>query len=131
MIRDEHTTNGARGLSPAPPRHLISRLHLLLDRPVVLGLVAVLVSILCGGAIAGNSTFSAVKSHHGTAMTRSAPHPSSARSDEIPVLFLTLMGLAALALSQTRSTSEITSRPVTFAQAKKSSAGKTCPGARG
>jgi hypothetical protein len=131
MVRDERTAHGDGDLFPSPSPHLISRMNLLLDRPVILGLVAVLVSLLCCSALVQNSSFLEVKSHHRPTMVTSGAPRSSSRSDEVPVLFLALFGLAALALSQTRPSSEIASRSAKFAQAKKSSAGKSCPSLHG
>lgn len=131
MVRDERTANGGSDLFPTPARHLISRLHLLLDRPVVLGIVAVLVSILCCRALAQNGIISEVKAHRSAAVTGVSQHRSSTHSEEVPLLFLTLLGLASLALSQTRPSTEAKPRPANLAQAKKASTGKSCLDVRG
>ena len=87
MVRDERTANGGSDPFPTPARHLISMLNLLLDRPLVLGFVALFVSVLCCRALTQNGTISEVKAHHATARTGVSQHRSSTHSEEIRCSF--------------------------------------------
>jgi hypothetical protein len=95
----------------ASPRWL-SRFDPLLKRLLVVGAVAFLAAFLCGSTAAQNSAAPEVKSQAAPSANRpvaAARHHHSSDEEAIPLLFLALMGLAALTLSQIPPTSE--SRP--------------------
>ncbi len=83
-------------------RTLISRLAPLLNRPLLIGCAAVLASLVCCGVLAKAAPVIEVKSHPAALRTVATPHPQAAKHEEVHPLFLAMLGLAALALSQTR-----------------------------
>jgi hypothetical protein len=114
----------------APPRGLISRLDVVLNRPLLIGLVAVLASLFCCSALAQNDAVLEVKPAPVAIPTRPAHHPSPARPEGVPLLFLAMLGLAGLALSQTRGASPSEHRDTAFRAGKNVARGQELPQAR-
>jgi hypothetical protein len=81
---------------------LVSRLAPLLHRPLLIGGAAVAASLFFSGLVARAVPSSEVKAHHAAPLPAAAPQPAAPRHGEVPPLFLAILGLAALALSQTR-----------------------------
>jgi hypothetical protein len=119
MALDERSGFIAGGVLSTPSRRLISRLGPFLNRPLLIGAATVLASLLCCGALAGNNALSEVKSPQGTPPAGVTRHHPSARSEEVPLLFLVILGLAGLALSQTRPSPGEAEREVHFRAGKK------------
>ncbi len=83
----------------------ISRINLLLKRLLLVGALAFLAIFLSVTAVTQDPASSEVKSPAGPAANRAgaaARHHHSSDEESIPLLFLALMGLAALTLSQMR-----------------------------
>jgi hypothetical protein len=115
--------------SAASPRW-ISRFDPLLKRLLVVGAVAFLAAFLCGSAAAQDSSTSEVKPPVVSAVNRpaaAARHHHSSDEEAIPLLFLALMGLAALTLSQTRPSSDYRSRTGSSCAGKNVAPGQELP----
>ncbi len=100
----------APGALPSPSSlRLISRFDLLLKRLLLVGALAFLAIFLSVTAVTQDPSSLEVKSPIDPAVNRAgatAHHHHSSDEENIPLLFLALMGLAALTLSQTRPSSE-------------------------
>jgi hypothetical protein len=119
MALDERPGFNTEGVHSTSSRRLISRLGPVLNRPLLIGAAAVLASLLCCGVLEGNNPFSEAKLPQGTASTMAPRHHHAARSEEVPLLFLVILGLAGLALSQTRPSPGEAEREVHFRAGKK------------
>lgn len=98
-------TTAPGALPPASTLRSISRLELLLKRFVLIGALGFLAIFLSVTAATQDPAPSEVKSPAAPApghFAAAARHHHSSDEEAIPLLFLALMGLAALALSQTR-----------------------------
>ncbi len=80
----------------------VSRLAPLFNRPLLIGCAAVAASLFCCGMVARAVPLSEVKTHQAVPLPAAAPQPTTATPGVVPPLFLAILGLAALALSQTR-----------------------------
>jgi hypothetical protein len=102
MAHDERSGFTTRAAFLTPAHRLGSHLEPFLNRPLLIGAATVLASLLFCGTIARNDASSEGKSQQVTASAAVSQHHNSARSEEVPLLFLAILGLAGLALSQTR-----------------------------
>jgi hypothetical protein len=127
MAHDECSGIARASSFSAPPRRLISRLDVVLNRPLLLGLVAVLASLLCGSALAQSDAIPEVKPIQSAISTSPIYRPESASSDGVPLLFLAILGLASLALSQTRASIGPEHRDAAFCSGKKVARGQDLP----
>jgi hypothetical protein len=87
-------------------RTLISRLAPLLNRPLLIGIAAVLASLFCGDVAARAVPLSEVKTEPRASYVAVPSHVRASKNEEMSPLFLAVFGLAALALSQTRGSQE-------------------------
>jgi hypothetical protein len=116
-----------------PPRQsatLISRLGPLLNRPLLIGVAAVVASVIICGVVVQTRTVSEVNEARMVEATPSASHRHLVRDDELSPLFLILLGLAAFALSQTRSPEQSAPRKDHFYAGKKIARGQKLPEVR-
>jgi hypothetical protein len=110
-----------------PERRLISRFAPILNRPLVIGAMAVLFSFFCCGALAETAPVSEGKTHLASVPSNSAETRHSRASDDIPLLFLAVLGLGGLALSQTRPTERPGQRPGSLCAGKNVARGQELP----
>jgi hypothetical protein len=111
MALDERSGLDRSAALSAPSRRLISRFAPILNRPLVIGAITVLASFFCCSVLAQTNTVSEGKPHLAAASPAPAQHPHPASPDAVPLLFLVVLGLGGLALSQTRPTPRPAARP--------------------
>lgn len=127
MALDDRSGITSVPVASTASRGLVSRIDFLLNRPLFLGLGAVLASLICCGTLAQTTAISEVKPHHEAAAARPLHRPQPESSDEIPLLCLAFLGLAGLALSQTRPSSEPEHREDIFRAGKNVVRGQELP----
>jgi hypothetical protein len=127
MAPDERSGLDRSAALSAPSRRLISRFAPILNRPLVIGAVTVLASFFCCGALAQTSTASEGKPQVAATSPTPVQHHHPARQDGVPLLFLVVLGLGGLALSQTRPTPRPASRPGSSYAGKNVARGQELP----
>jgi len=110
-----------------PERRLISRFAPILNRPLVIGAVAVLFSFFCCGALAESVPVSEGKTNLATVPSHSNQSRHSHAEEGVPLLFLAVLGLGGLALSQTRPTERQGQRAGSLCAGKNVARGQELP----
>jgi hypothetical protein len=127
MANEPRSARVRGAVDSKPSRRLISRFAPLLNRPLAIGAMTVLASFFCCGALAETTVVSEGKSlPEATASPIVRSHHSD-ESDAIPLLFLVVLGLGGLALSQTRPTERSTPRAGFFCAGKNVVRGQELP----
>jgi hypothetical protein len=130
-MASDHHPDIARGPVPsARVRRIVSPLDFLFNRPFLIGVAAVLASLFYCRALAQTPALSEVNPSHSITKVIQPHQEASANSDDVPVLFLAVLGLAGLALSQTRPSSEPAHREVVFRAGKNGVRGQELPTTR-
>ncbi len=117
-------------LPSASSLRAISRVNLFLKRLLLVGALAFLAVFLSVTAVTEDPASSEVKSPVDPAANpagTAARHRSSSDEEAIPLLFLALMGLAALTLSQTRPSSERAAQAGSICAGKNVAPGQELP----
>jgi hypothetical protein len=119
-----------RAAISATAPQLASRRSPLLQRLFLMGVLILVTAFVYGSAIAQNSSFSEEKTPFATAAEQAkihSRHQPESRDDGVPLLFLALLGLGAVALSQTRPTPAKPSPTGSFCAGKNVSGGQELP----
>jgi hypothetical protein len=127
MANEPRSARVRGAVDSQPTRRLISRFAPLLNRPLAIGAVTVLASFFCCGALAETTPVSEGKPHADTAPTAGIARHHVDRDDAVPLLFLVVLGLGGLALSQTRPTERSTPRAGSFCAGKNVVHGQELP----
>jgi hypothetical protein len=102
MALDERSGFTTGTVFSAPAHRFSSHLEPFFNRPLLIGAATVLASLLFCGTLVQNDASSEGNSQQVTPSAEVSRQHHSARSEEVPLLFLAILGLAGLALSQTR-----------------------------
>ena len=113
LAQTSDPTPAAGGLPAGRARYRFLSMAYFLSRPVLIGLLAVLSSVVCCQAYAQSVSQSYEAPRYGQTAA-SAPHAGSDApgkghsrdSEAVPLLFLSVLGLAGMALSRIRSSKE-------------------------
>jgi hypothetical protein len=127
MANERRSGFGRSDVESTPSRRLISRFAPILNRPLAIGAITVLASFLCCGALAETTPVSEGKPHADTAPAASMARHHTDRDDAIPLLFLLVLGLGGLALSQTKPTERPGQRAGSFCAGKNVVHGQELP----
>lgn len=123
---DRSVITDASGFSAASHK-LASPLDLFFKRPLLIGVIATLASLIYCGALTQTITTPEAKPRDITAAADPSRHLQPERSENVPLLSLAVIGLASLALSQARPSPEPEHRESILSAGKNVARGQELP----